>query len=121
HVLDEADPGGARFRSGFDLLRATDLFAPVADGELKKFAALGQELRVEKGALMSRAEDEPPPLGLILEGEALLSWKNGREELLLRELEPGDLLGEVEVFEGGPFEGGWGGSGTRARAVTPVR
>jgi CRP/FNR family cyclic AMP-dependent transcriptional regulator len=114
----------ARFRSGFESLRGMDLFSPVSDGELVKFAALGCERRVEKGTAFRmsdacRAEDGTPPLALILEGEAVLAWGRGAEELLIRALEPGDLLGEIEVFDGAIGE--WAAPGTVTRTLTTLR
>jgi|GEM_PF-5207333 len=93
---------GRRFRSAFEILRGMDVFAPVSDGELVKFAALGRERRVARGRLL-RLDPAPPdpPLALILEGEAMLAWGRGPEELLLRALEPGDLVGETELFASG--------------------
>ena len=121
HSLGDPESGPARFRSGLDLLRGADLFSPVTDGELAKFAALGHELRVDKGAFIPGVRAETSSLGMLLEGHAVLSWRQGREELLLRELEPGDMLGEGEVFEDFPFDrDGSGDAGIRARATSPV-
>jgi CRP-like cAMP-binding protein len=100
HNLNGNTSGTApRFQSGFESLRGMDLFSPVSDGELMKFAALGCERLVDKGVSLPHAGGEGPPLGLLLEGEAVLAWGHGDDELLLRELEPGDLLGEVDVFD----------------------
>lgn len=88
-----------RFRSAFEILRSLDLFAAVTDGELIKFAALGQERRVERDHLVAATPGRGhQPLALILEGDAVLSCDRGPEELFLRALEPGDLVGEIELF-----------------------
>lgn len=93
-----------RFRSAFEILRAQPLFAGVSDGELIKFTALGHERRVERGhSLVPAAGRVHPPLALILEGEAVLACGQGVEELFLRALEPGDLVGEVDAFSTLPF------------------
>jgi CRP-like cAMP-binding protein len=131
HLLDSHGPahrgGGGRafparrFQSGFETLRGMDLFSAVSDGELVKFAALGIERCVEKGTAFfpHGRMGGPPPLALILEGEALLAWGHGPEELLLRALEPGDLLGEIQVFDGQPSAGGF--EEPAMRTLTPVR
>jgi CRP-like cAMP-binding protein len=88
-----------RFRPSFEILRALDLFTPVSDGELMKFAALGRERRVERGrSVLAATGFYEPPLALILEGEALLAWGRGPDDLFLRALEAGDLVGETELF-----------------------
>ncbi len=116
-----------RLRSGFETLRTLQTFAPVSDGELLKFAALGFERRVEQGRtiLPGGGDRSLPQLALILEGEAQLAWGNGPEELLLRLLEPGDLLGEVEMFDGGMFRERYDGrlacGSTVVRAHTTLR
>ncbi len=104
-----------RFRSGSEILRGLELFAPVSDGELMKFASLGWERRVERGRTVfpSPGEDSAP-LALILEGEARLAWTRGGDEPLIRALEPGDLVGEIEMFDATPGE-------AVARALTTVR
>lgn len=88
-----------RFRSAFEILRAQPLFAAVCDGELIKFAALGHERRVERDhAVIPASGRLDPPLSLILEGDAVLACGRGPEELFLRALEPGDLVGEIDLF-----------------------
>jgi CRP-like cAMP-binding protein len=101
HTLgNHAALAAPRFRSGFETLRALQLFAPVTDGALAKFAALGFERRIEKGMtfLPGSGDDATPLLALVLEGEALLAWGRSGRELLLRPLEPGDWIGEIEMF-----------------------
>lgn len=105
--------GAPRFVSGVETLRGLDLFSPVSDGELVKFAALGCERRVEKGVAFRPGSGTESLLALILEGEALLAW-DGEEGQLLHVLEPGDLLGETAVFDEVPAQ-------SRARAVTTLR
>jgi CRP/FNR family transcriptional regulator len=126
HALKEGDLPAPfstpRFQAGFETLRGLDLFSPVSDGDLVKFAALGCERRVEKGAAFLPREGDggPPPLSLILEGEAVLAWGRGAEELLIRALEPGDLVGETEMFEE-MTDGTLGFGGATARTLTTVR
>jgi CRP-like cAMP-binding protein len=103
-----------------------DLFSPVSDGELTKFAALGFERRVERGRVVfpdvssGSARSAPgdarsvAALALILEGEARLAWGRGVGEPMIRALEPGDLVGEVEMFDETPGD-------AVARALTAVR
>jgi CRP-like cAMP-binding protein len=101
HTLgNHAALAAPRFRSGFETLRTLPLFAPVSDGELAKFAALGFERRIEKGMtfLPGSGDHATPLLALVLEGEALLAWGRSGRVLLLRPLEPGDWLGEIEMF-----------------------
>ncbi|HLU69167.1 MAG TPA: Crp/Fnr family transcriptional regulator, partial [Fibrobacteria bacterium] len=91
--------GSFRFRSAFEILRTQPVFAGVSDGELIKFTALGEERRVEPDHVLipviGRART---PLAMILEGEGLLACGQGAEELFLRTLEPGDLVGEIDAF-----------------------
>jgi CRP-like cAMP-binding protein len=101
HTLgNHAALAAPRFRSGFETLRALRLFDPVSDGALAKFAALGFERRIEKGMtfLPGSGDHATPLLALVLEGEALLAWGRSGRELLLRSLEPGDWIGEIEMF-----------------------
>ncbi len=110
-----------RFRSAFDILRLQPLFAGVSDGELIKFTALGQERRVERHRpLIPAAGRIQPPLALILEGEAVLACGQGTETLFLHALEPGDLVGEVDVFTTlpGPYASARSGMLVSERAVT---
>jgi CRP-like cAMP-binding protein len=53
----------------------------------------------------------------------VLAWGHGEEELLLRELEPGDLLGEVEIFDAvfADSRGMARFGGASARTLTAVR
>ncbi len=114
-LRDEAGRAARRYRTGSEILRELDLFASVSDGELMKFAALGWERRVERGKTVFPSPGEnPAPLALILEGEARLAWTRGGDEPLLRALAPGDLLGEIEMFDAAPGE-------SVARALTTVR
>jgi CRP/FNR family transcriptional regulator len=102
------------FRSGFDILRDLDLFSPVSDGELSRFAALGRERRVERGDPVFPLLHAALPLALILEGEARLAWGRMPGEPLIRALEPGNLVGEIGMFDEFPDDG-------VARALTVVR
>lgn len=104
-------------------LRGMDLFSPLTDHELIKFIGLGTERRVPKDSLLippagagrSDGDDAGFPLGVLIEGEAVLSWTNGEgEERLIRALESGDMLGEIPVFDDSPC-------GAAARAVTAAR
>ncbi len=112
---DRRHGGPFRFRSAFEILRAQALFAGVADGELIKFIALGQERRVERHHPLSPAAGRTrPSLAMILEGEAVLACGPCPDELFLRALEPGDLVGEIDAFATLPLSCG-GPGGTRVR------
>lgn len=112
-------PGVFRFRSAFEILRAQTLFAGVTDGELIKFIALGQERRVERHHLLTPAAGRTrPTLAMILEGEAVLACGPSPDELFLRALEPGDLVGEIDAFATLPLSRfGPGGGQVRERVL----
>ena len=109
---------GARPRllSSFEALRAMDLFAPVSDGELRQWTERGLERRVETDGLLLPGEDPAGPrLVVLLEGEAIVCWGNGESaELLIRTLEAGDFVGQIELFDASP-------GGVVVRAVGGVR
>ena len=102
--------------SCFDSLRAMDLFSPVPDGDLRRWAERGAERRLEKeGLLLLREDPREPLLAVLLEGEALVSWGNGNAgDLLIRTLEAGDFTGQIELFDALPC-------GAVVRAAGPVR
>jgi CRP/FNR family transcriptional regulator len=114
HNVRSASGPQRSFRSGFDILRELDLFSPVSDGELSRFAALGRERRVERGDPVFPVPQACPPLALILEGEAKLAWGRLPGEPLIRALEPGNLVGEIGMFDEFPDDG-------VARAQTVLR
>src|SRR5690606_39796635 len=59
-----------------------------------------------------------PTLAMILEGEAVLACGPSPDELFLRALEPGDLVGEIDAFATLPLSRfGPGGGQVRERAL----
>ena len=90
--------------SSFEALRAMDLFAPVPDGDLLQLTERGLESRVElEGLLLLKEDPLGPRLAVVLEGEALVCSGNGTSaELLIRTLEAGDFVGQIELFEASP-------------------
>ncbi len=104
----------------FDALRDMDLFSTLNDSELARFIAYGSERRVAKGSSLAPQRNEEDgqtaeALGVLVEGDAVLAWGNGEgDERLIRTLGPGDMVGEIPVFDETSC-------GATARAVTAVR
>jgi CRP-like cAMP-binding protein len=116
-ILRPTRPWSNRPRvSGFDALRALDLFAALGDGDLMRLAARGTERRAAKDAvLLSEESTGAPSLVVLLEGEATASCGNGDAgDSLIRTLEPGDFFGHLALF-------GEASCGTLVRAGVAVR
>jgi CRP-like cAMP-binding protein len=83
-------------------LTRLDLFAKAAPGDLDAIAALAVERRYPDGeTIFSRGEPGEGML-VVLQGRIRLSIVSAEgRELILREAEAGDVIGEIAVIDGG--------------------
>ena len=90
--------------SGFECLRGMDLFSDWPDADLRKLAAASRERRVDREEIIIRQDESGGKhLFVLLTGEATVIWENGDgRESLLATLHPGDIAGEMELFDSGP-------------------
>ncbi len=83
-------------------LQATDLFRGAGAPTLERIAARMRERRYDAGQLIFARGDEGNRLFLVLSGRLRLSvvTDEGRE-LAFRQAGPGDVIGEIALFDGG--------------------
>ncbi len=100
----------------FECLRGMDLFSHLGDADLLTLAASARERRADKGDLLLCQDDpEGKHLLVLLEGEAVVTRESVEgEEALLATLGPGDMAGEIAIFDAQPQH-------ASVRAVTAVR
>ncbi|MGH0037765.1 MAG: Crp/Fnr family transcriptional regulator [Myxococcota bacterium] len=84
-------------------LRRSDLFAGLSDGELARIEALARERVVPEGGVIIKKGGAPTEFFALLEGEARIATEaaDGRE-FFIRRLQPGDVFGEIAVFDRRP-------------------
>ena len=81
-----------------DLLRLVPLFNGLTDRSFQAIAALASQVEFEAGAELTRQGDPGDRFVIIVAGRASVS-RDGR---VLRELGPGDFLGEISLVDGSP-------------------
>jgi CRP-like cAMP-binding protein len=82
-----------------DALAQVPLFSSLAPRHLRRLADLTEEQRYMEGARIVREGDIGDTFYVILEGEAKVKSKSGRQ---VNRLRPGDFFGEISVLDGGP-------------------
>jgi CRP/FNR family transcriptional regulator len=84
-------------------LRRSDLFARLSDAELARIEALAREREVPAGGVIIKKGGAPTEFFALLEGEARIAAQasDGRE-FFIRRLVPGDVFGEIAVFDRRP-------------------
>ncbi|MEZ5168155.1 MAG: Crp/Fnr family transcriptional regulator [Acidimicrobiales bacterium] len=94
-------------------LRATLLFADVAEEHLTPIAAAAAERSLRRGDVLFTEGDEPDQLYIVTSGRIAIANRSidGRESVVAL-MEPGDLFGEMPLFDGL-------GRSAEARALEP--
>jgi len=81
-----------------ELLRSVPLFTGMTDAAIESIGDLAHEVTFEPDDELVRQGDEGDSFLIIIEGRARVV-QNGET---LRELGPGDYLGEIALIDGGP-------------------
>lgn len=84
--------------SPIDHLAAVPLFAALSKRDLQKIAKASTQLTVEQGRTLVEQGATGHEGFVIVEGEAVVK-RNGRK---IATLGPGDVFGELSLFDGGP-------------------
>jgi len=86
-----------------DILAATPMFASLSRPDLDRLAELASERRVTKDAVLMRKGDADCALLILVHGRlrAGATSPEGRE-VTLGMIEPGAVLGEIALLDGGP-------------------
>lgn len=95
------------------LLRSTLLFAEIDDDALERISAEAVERLLRRGDVLFAEHDEPASLFVVTAGRIAIANKSidGRESVVAL-MEPGDLFGEMGLFDGL-------GRSAEARALEP--
>jgi CRP-like cAMP-binding protein len=99
-----------------EFLAASDLFGVLPIEDLRKVVHCVEERRFPVGALMIAQGDPGDSLYVFLEGGAKITFisEDGRE-VVLNELGPGDVIGEMALIDGAPRSANcWAQGPTRA-------
>jgi hypothetical protein len=82
------------------LLRAIDIFADLAVGELAAVASVTEEVDYRRGEIVIREGDPGEQMYLIIKGEvSVLKGYGGENEIELDRIGEGDYFGEMALFE----------------------
>jgi CRP/FNR family cyclic AMP-dependent transcriptional regulator len=81
-----------------DLLRRVPLFAECSNGELRKLAAIADEIDLREGTVLTREGRTAHEFFVLVDGTARIT-KNGRK---LADVGPGDWLGEIALLTKAP-------------------
>jgi CRP/FNR family transcriptional regulator, cyclic AMP receptor protein len=83
-------------------LARLDLFAGAAEADLDAIAALAVERRYQDGETLFLRGDRGEGMMVVLSGRIRLSLVSAEgRELILREAQPGEVIGEIAVLDGG--------------------
>lgn len=82
------------------LLRSVELFDDLTDAELAQVTAAAEQRRFNRNELVFAEDDEPTELFVVSSGRIAISSKSidGRESVFAL-MEPGDLFGEMPLFD----------------------
>jgi CRP-like cAMP-binding protein len=98
-----------------DLLKRHPLLSAMTAAECDRLVDKSVVRTVRRGEILFRAGDQCSGLHLLIEGKVRSYRSNASgDEQVMNVLEPGDLLGEVAVFDEGPYV-------TSARALETSR
>ena len=81
-----------------DALRGVPLFSGMTDRSIQAIRELVRDVAFDAGATLTKEGASGDTFLVLLEGEARVSQR-GRH---LRDLGPGDFLGEISLIDGGP-------------------
>jgi CRP-like cAMP-binding protein len=95
------------------VLAQTELFAALPADQLAELQARVREIRLERGDELFRKGDDAAECFVVVDGRVAISARasDGRESVVAV-LGPGQLIGEMPLFDGGPRS-------ADARALTP--
>ncbi|MGH2463426.1 MAG: sensor histidine kinase [Candidatus Limnocylindria bacterium] len=82
-------------------LRATTLFADLADEHLERLAAHTQTLRLDPGEFLIREGDPAEDLYAVVVGELDITKRSGNADVYLNRVGPGSIQGEIAGLERG--------------------
>ena len=87
-----------------DLLAQTEFFADAPQPVLASIAAAGHEQHLIRGDVLFHEGDIADSLYLVLRGRMAIAIANpiDHRETVVALMEPGDLLGEMAMLDGGP-------------------
>src|SRR4029078_9182041 len=87
-----------------DLLAQTEFFADAPLDVLGTIAAAGHEQHLIRGDVLFHEGDIADSLHLVLRGRLAIAIANpiDHRETVVAFMEPGDLLGEMAMLDGGP-------------------
>ena len=82
------------------LIASADLFADLEDGEMAPIAAASELRQLRRGDVLFLEGDEPHDLYIVVGGRIAISNRSpdGRESVVAL-MEPGDLFGEMPLFD----------------------
>lgn len=82
------------------LIASADLFADLDDGEMAPIAAASELRQLRRGDVLFLEGDEPHDLYIVVGGRIAISNRSpdGRESVVAL-MEPGDLFGEMPLFD----------------------
>jgi len=86
------------------VLRSVPLFSGLGESELEKLSTICGRRRVERGAFIVRAGETIDSLYVLLTGRAKVvnTDEEGRGEIILAWLGPGEFFGEMGLIDGSP-------------------
>ena len=96
-----------------EILRATEMFASLAEESLAAIAASGSPRELRRGDTLFSEGEDPDHIYIVTSGRIAIVNRSidGRESVVAL-METGDLFGEMSLFDGGPRSAG-------ARALEP--
>ncbi|MCQ3814332.1 MAG: Crp/Fnr family transcriptional regulator [Acidimicrobiia bacterium] len=85
-----------------NVLRATELFASLSEAALAKIVTTGSTHQLERGDTLFDEGAEPDQIYVVTSGRIAMVNRSidGRESVVAL-MEPGDLFGEMPLFDGG--------------------
>jgi len=90
-----------------EVLRNVELFAALSDAQLGVIADTAQQRSVSRGDVLFTQDSEPTELFVVLSGRiAILNTSADGRESMVALMEPGDLFGELPLFDGLPRSAG---------------
>jgi CRP/FNR family transcriptional regulator, cyclic AMP receptor protein len=93
-----------------DLLRSVPLFTGMTDAAIESVGGLAHEVQYAEGDQLVRQGDQGDSFLVIVEGRARVVQDGDT----LRDLGPGDYLGEIALIDGGPRT-------ATVTAIAPIR
>ncbi|MEM7275744.1 MAG: Crp/Fnr family transcriptional regulator [Actinomycetota bacterium] len=84
-----------------ELLRSVELFQDLEEADLTDLAAASEQRQLQRGDVLFTENDEPNELFVVVSGRLAMVNRSidGRESVVAL-MEPGDLFGEMPLFDG---------------------